>query len=327
MSKTHAALGVSIVAASLSISLCAAAQSVERALQLGLGTSPVQYTSGTATTTFFGQQAEEGFSSFALGLGPESGVLLEGGYGLSEMVVLGGLLQAGNESVSTEPATGGSLNDSRLDLLIGPKVDLMLSPGRKVRPFLTAAAGLDFFSYNVADSKTEATGFEANLGLGLRWFAAPGVSFDPALVGGWGMGSGTLSDQAGGIYDYSFSAFALGLRLAVSGWLLPAPKAAPKPAPAEDKAGPPAEKKAAPAASKKKAKPVTPKPKPAPSPDEDKAKPIEPEDVQLTPEGEAEAEPVAPKKKPPAKKKPAPKQKPTPARKKKARPAASKQAD
>jgi hypothetical protein len=90
------------------ISITAKAQTVAGALQLGLGTSIVRYSSTTYTQTIPTAGAgnvdhSADMTDTTWGVASRNGATLEVGYGLSDMFVLGGMLQFGGLSESVPP--------------------------------------------------------------------------------------------------------------------------------------------------------------------------------------------------------------------------------
>ena len=220
----------------------AQAQTTAGALQLGLGTNFVTYSSENITehqpqpngTTLDYKQVERNTN---WGLANNNGVTLEGGYGITDILVLGGLLEMGGWSHTYGPdaATAGDpkRNDFRFSFFIAPKIDVMFLPDSVVRPFVGAAVGL------VRNTLTQQTTDQANvtrtpvdfgatgIGLlgrvGIRWFLTPGFSLDPAFVFGYNAGSGSTVVPAGGAatqsLDTSVNGYSVGLRLGLSGWI------------------------------------------------------------------------------------------------------------
>lgn len=213
-------------------SMTAHAQKTEGALQLALGTDFLTYSSGTATLDRPGGEVKTKVKTFNWGFASRNRVNLEGGYGLTDSLVLGGLLALGGRSETTKEDRDGAdeTTDSSFDLLLAPKIDYMFSPDSNLRPFLGGALGIIYQSqkteFHDAQANTTTTGLDASVtGLylmarvGLRWFAAPGFSLDPALNFGWiPFSSGSYKVGATSV-DAGLSQFSLGLSLAASGWI------------------------------------------------------------------------------------------------------------
>jgi hypothetical protein len=214
----------------------ARAQTTDGPLQLGVGTGLIDYTSSTIDVELAdalgGTTALHG-SSLEWGVARGNRIDLEGGYGLGESLVLGGLLVLGGQSVRSDQVVDSRTRDSQLSLFVGPKLDFMLMPGESVRPFFGIAAGFTHTNSrseltNAQDDTTTTarqslSGLELLGRVGLRWFPIQGLSIDPALVFGWATLSGSrrvgavgpLSDDV----DASGTQFAIGLDCAVSGWI------------------------------------------------------------------------------------------------------------
>ena len=213
----------------------AGAQTTQGALQLGVGTGVVDYTSSTIDVdlpaALGGTTAMHG-SSLEWGVAQGNSLNLEGGYGLDESFVLGGLLVVGGQSVKSDQVVDRETHDSHFSLFVGPKLDFMLMPGQSLRPFFGIAAGFTH-SHSKAESTnaqdvttTSARQSLDGLGLlgraGIRWFPIQGFSIDPAIVFGWAMLSGNrrvgvpaFNDDV----DASGTQFTIGLNFTVSGWI------------------------------------------------------------------------------------------------------------
>ncbi len=227
-------------------SISAKAQTVAGALQLGLGTSFVNYSSSNITEhrPLAGGATEDYKISPATttwGFADRNGATLEAGYGLNDMFVLGGLLQLGGWSQSIQtpaPAPAGATitnKESFFTLFIGPKLDVMFLPDSRVRPFVTGAIGLvrmtDTRQTTTAANVTTTSYDEGSTGgglllrAGIRCFLTPGFSLDPAFVFGYAgafSGSTTIPNPVGPgtvNYDTSASGYNLGLSVVASGWV------------------------------------------------------------------------------------------------------------
>jgi len=220
----------------------AKAQTVAGALQLGVGTGLVNYSSPKYTAH---EPAGAGTVDYEIdrpvttwGFASRNGVMLEGGYGLNDMLVLGGIIQLGGWSFTEERpvATAAGARDkdsvSTFDLFIAPKLDVMFLPESRVRPFVGGAIGLKHLSYvQEHTGANSVTTTQYDLGLtgigllaraGIRWFLTPGFSIDPAFVFGFDAMSGSTSVPAGAgmaSYDTGANGYMLGLNIAASGWV------------------------------------------------------------------------------------------------------------
>jgi opacity protein-like surface antigen len=233
---------LSIVGLASLISTHASAQNIERALQLGLGTNLITYSSASITqnvpagngTTI---EYESVNRTTVWGLGSRNNVTFEGGYGITDSLVLGGMLELGGWSNTTGPdtITAGDprRTDSMFSLFLGPKLDFMLLPDSVVRPFIGGAIGLVRQSYSIeTTNQNNITEPQADFGVtgvgllaraGIRWFLTPGFSIDPAFVFGFATASGSTGTPVGGGAtrndDTSATGYTLGLRVGFSGWI------------------------------------------------------------------------------------------------------------
>lgn len=219
--RTATALSV-VVAAGVAAPR-AHAQETAGAFQLGLSTSFISYTSGTTEVELPTGDVSADVSEVNWGFTGDNGVVLELGYGVTDIVILGGFVQLGGSSQTTQVDLPGEpeVDRTEFNLLIGPKVDVMFSPGNAVRPFI--GAGVAFAMSKIDDedtgNDTSLTGVNLIGRVGLRAFAAPGFSIDPAVVFGWGAAWGEV-DTGPTDVDTNGSAFNVGLGLGFSGWIL-----------------------------------------------------------------------------------------------------------
>jgi hypothetical protein len=230
----HKALGFLCSAAVLSLlSGTAQAQTTAGALQLALGTDIVTYTNASATVQYPTGDATTKYGTTRWSFADRSGVNLEGGYGLGDSLVLGGIIGLGGWSRNREETTGPLTRDrgtnSLFDLLIAPKIDYMLLPGQSIRPFFGGAIGLRYFSDKTETpnnagvrvvEKTSATGLALMARAGCRFFLTPGFSLDPAFMFLW-IPTASGSQEAGNVkYDMrDVHSYTVGLTVAASGWI------------------------------------------------------------------------------------------------------------
>jgi outer membrane protein W len=217
-------LVLALAAAGLFTTTAARAQKTEGAFQLGLSTSVLSYSTGTleVESETLGLEADADISTTSWGIGEDSPVTLELGYGVTDMLVIGGFLRLGGTSQETDydQAEFPDSESSEFSMLLGPKLDVMFSPGNTVRPFVGAGVGLLIQSSEDADeNETSLTGFQLVGRAGLRAFLADGFSLDPALDIGWGTASGEAESAVGDL-DLSASVFNVGVSLGLSGWIL-----------------------------------------------------------------------------------------------------------
>ncbi len=198
----------------------AAAQDVAERFQLALGTPLVAYTKSSYEfdVDVLGD-VDVDLSSTRWGVA-DNPVMLELGYGLDELIVLGGFVQLGGASASTEIDDLGYDNDeSRFQVAVGPKLDLMFVEGGAARPFVTVQMGIVHVSTEVETQDTRYTGFRLGAGGGVRLFPTSGVSIDPALALGWATLKGDVEDSTLGDVDVKGSELGVTVSLGVSAWI------------------------------------------------------------------------------------------------------------
>lgn len=216
------------------ISVQAHAQVTEGALQLGVGTSLATYTSQSVTDNQAdGTRDTTDYKSFRWGFHERSGVLVEGGYGLGDSLVLGGIVGLGGWSgkQKADQPFANEVTNSSFDLVLAPKVDYMFLPGGMIRPFVGGALGLVYRSdtLETRSGRTGATTTDVDRGLtglwlmargGARFFLTPGFSIDPALTFTWiPTASGSVQGAQPASFDSSGHAVSIGLSLGISGWI------------------------------------------------------------------------------------------------------------
>lgn len=197
--------------------------SVAGLVQVSLGTYFVRYTS--ASQSFENNGGDFSRSDLNWGFSSSSPVFLEGGYGITDELLVGGVLQVGGVSSSSELSMGGARAESSgFDLLLAPKGDYHFLPASKINPFVGGMLGVETASV----SGTPAGGLATDDSLmfftllargGLRCFVFDGLSIDPAVVLGFRIGSGTLGRPSVADVNYSVSGFRVGLSVSMSGWL------------------------------------------------------------------------------------------------------------
>jgi len=217
MKRSTWTVGPAVMSAILASAAPSNAQSTEGAIQLGLSTTLFSYTKGTVTAEVGGLESDTDNSTTSWGIRDSAAAEL--GYGVTDSLVLGGFLQLGGESTTGEPEGQQESESSEFELLLGPKLDFMFSPGQKVRPFVGAMAGLLMVSADDEASETSLTGFQLLGRVGVRAFVAPGFSIDPALSLSWFTASGETEFDPTTI-DVSASGVNVGLLIGFSGWVL-----------------------------------------------------------------------------------------------------------
>lgn len=146
-------------------------------------------------------------------------VFIDVGYGLSNWVVLGAFVQIGGASFRLQSGASGLADDACACLLVvGPRAEIVFAPGSEVRPFAAASVGFAAVSAEAGENRASLRGLELTGELGLHWFAATGVSLDPAVQVGWGIASGDL-DAFGEQIELRATTWNLALALSVSGWI------------------------------------------------------------------------------------------------------------
>jgi hypothetical protein len=196
----------------------AAAQSIQGAVQLGLTTPLVSYTS--QTTTNDDTDAEVDITQTNWGIREE--VALELGYGLSELIVLGAVATLGGTSQTIKlDSVDDEQDGSTFSASVGPKLDVVLSPGSEVRPFVGAWVALGATSSeSEGGTETSMLGVQLYGRLGLHWFATETFSVSPSLAIGYSTLSGDVqSDNGGNSVDVSTSGIHIALLVGVAGWM------------------------------------------------------------------------------------------------------------
>jgi hypothetical protein len=196
--------------------------SVASLLQVSLGTYFLRYTSGSQS--FDNNGGDFSRTDVNWGFSNDAPVFLEGGYGLNDNMIVGGVLQLGGSSSTIEPDGGGAKSEKgSFDLMLAPKFDYMFMPASKFNPFVGGLLGLEIgsLSTTVAGVTTDdsTTMFTLLARGGVRCFLFDGFSIDPALVLGFRLGGG--SQKTGDMPDlnYGLSGFRIGLSVGISGWL------------------------------------------------------------------------------------------------------------
>lgn len=203
---------------SLALMLAPRVSSAEEGeFQLGLATPFLTYSNLTVETEFAGVSAETKTTEVEWGI--QHSVVGELGYGVTPNIVVGGFVQLGGTSGSSEPEGGDEVDSSEFGLLLAPKFDYVFSPGDKIQPFVGAMLGLSMSSQSEEEAEASLTGFQVLGRFGIRAF--PGnkeFSIDPSLMLGYVSASGDV--EGGGLSaDLSASGFQIGVFLGVSGWI------------------------------------------------------------------------------------------------------------
>ena len=192
------------------------AQAEEGEFQLGLGTPFLGYSSYTEDPD---NGEESSISGLTWGIGHE--VFAELGYGITPSLVLGGLVQLGGTSMTSE--TGDNEVDSgSFELLLGPKLDFVLMPGDKVQPFVGGVIGYVNSStsteFENVETSTSTSGFMFMARGGVRIFPGKEFSIDPWLGLGYFTGGVEYEGEDNSV-ENDLSGFELMVHLTVSGWM------------------------------------------------------------------------------------------------------------
>jgi hypothetical protein len=196
--------------------------SVAGLLQVSLGTYFLRYTS--LSQSFDNNGGDFSRTDVNWGFSNGAPVILEGGYGLNDNMIVGGVLQLGGSSSTAEPDGGGAKREtSSFDLMLAPKFDYQFMPASKFNPFVGGLLGLEIGSLSATaagvTTDDSTTMFTLLARGGVRCFLFDGFSIDPALVVGFRLGGGSQKTGDTPELDYGLSGFRVGLSVGVSGWL------------------------------------------------------------------------------------------------------------
>jgi hypothetical protein len=218
LSILHAAVTLGFVRA-------AHAQAGPDSIQIGLGASLLSHTGRNVADGSYDRES----SSTQVGYGDGNSATGEIGYRFGELVVGASVAVGGGTLL-----TNGTVQKQRRTAWIfaGPKIDYVFLPASRVRPFVGAAAGVirwneleqvrSFYGGNdlppVWWTKADIaqTGVKLELRVGIRGFATPWFSVDPAFF----MAAMYLKGQGPASYmDGHAEGYSLGLSLAASSWV------------------------------------------------------------------------------------------------------------
>jgi hypothetical protein len=209
-------LAMAMFVTALGFATPAAAQEIGRRLHVGLVTPLFSYT----TTTLEDEATSAEVDTTAVSWGPREQVALAVGYGLTEMLVIAGVLEVGGSSTEISSDTPGvetqKTNSGRW--FVGPRFDVVLSPGSEVRPFASVTPGLLVSWSDVGEVDTSSMGFELQLQGGVRWFPLDGFSIDPSIGVAWSTSSGEV-EVAGMSRDTSDSGISFAVAVGFSAWI------------------------------------------------------------------------------------------------------------
>ena len=108
-------------------------------LQVGVTTPVFSSIKVTETHEAGGEDIDTSISGTEWGV--QNQVTGEFGYGMGKVAVLGLIVQTGGASTTADPDPGSKVDDANFNLMVGPKLDIMLRYGKTVRPFLGFGGG------------------------------------------------------------------------------------------------------------------------------------------------------------------------------------------
>ena len=208
--------------ATLGVTGVAMANKTDGQIQIGVTTPVYTVTRWTDVQEINGEDEDTAVSGSEWGF--RNQVTGELGYGVSKYVVLGAMFQLGGGTETMEPDYNDTeVNHQFYEMMIGPKLDVMLRPGKAVRPLIGLSGGYasSWSTHEETmqpDEDVSARGFRIIGTLGARLFLAKNFSFDPAFVFNYRRDSRTL-DVGGGEFDVTRKGYQMGLVFGFSGWL------------------------------------------------------------------------------------------------------------
>jgi hypothetical protein len=146
-------------------------------------------------------------------------LFVELGYGVSNNIVIGGLFQFASAS---ESVNNGAIPAKDLIFSFAPKFDYQFSPTSRFNPFLGGALNVTYENKTYFGLKDSRMLFGLALRGGLRYFVLDGLSLDPVVSLGYGVGSGTqqnMAKQPNSNSDYSVSNLHFAISMGMSIWL------------------------------------------------------------------------------------------------------------
>lgn len=145
-------------------------------------------------------------------------VHLEAGYGVSDNILIGALLQLASYGENLEIA-GAKSPMTDFAFTIAPKFDYQFSPNSRLNPFVGAIASLTLHSKKYVNLEDSRTLFGVGARAGLRYFVLDQLSIDPVATLSFNFGSGTQKQQIVPTpveFENSLSGFQFGLAMGVS---------------------------------------------------------------------------------------------------------------
>jgi hypothetical protein len=233
----HVTTKLMIAGIVLSIASPAVAQTTQGALQIGLGTDFVSHSSWQGEWERPDQRLDSERKSTRWGIAQNNVIYVEGGYGVGDSMIVGGLLSLGGWNRSTRENTVvlDENHASGFELMLAPKFDYIFLPDSRVRPFIGAAIGIVHHSEAVEHTNNQGirttrddlslTGLWLMGRAGIRAFLTPAFSVDPALFFGWvPVADGSRQMPEAGPnpsrrFDFSADGYTVGLSVTASGWI------------------------------------------------------------------------------------------------------------
>lgn len=220
MKRPFISLPLALFVTTLAICESSAAQPIAGRFQLGVASSLFSYTSRSTENDDTTVEADTSSARW----GVRDQIALDVGYGLSDAIVVGGVLVLGGTSTTVEPEGRADIDSSEFEVKIGPKIDLMFGPDSlassiRVKPFVGAVLSLVSASEESEGFDTTLTGFELLGRVGLRLFPTESFSVETALVLGWSTASGEIEPAGAADQDISSSAFVIALMIGLAGWI------------------------------------------------------------------------------------------------------------
>lgn len=176
--------------------------SVDGVFQLSAGISLLQYQSLSSKQTGMnpaptidpmGQPAAAGQQAL-YGRTTSHPVNLELGYGVSNNILIGALVQLAAFSDSLE-ANGAKFPMSDFAFTVAPKLDYHFSPSARLNPFIGAIASLTLHNKKYYASQDSRTLFGVGARAGFRYFVLDQLSVDPLVMLGFNFGSGKQKQE------------------------------------------------------------------------------------------------------------------------------------
>lgn len=121
-------------------------------------------------------------------------VHLELGYGVSDSILIGALVQLASYSEPRE-VSGAKFPMSDFAFTFAPKFDYQFSPASRLNPFIGALASITLQSKKYYGNSDSMTLFGVAARAGLRYFVLDQLSIDPLLSLGFNFGSGKQKQE------------------------------------------------------------------------------------------------------------------------------------